>query len=179
MEQLVYFGVFCVLVLVLCIVRPNAGRIFLGIFFLIMAIAVNVVLVLVAPEQFVALGTEGAIVPLYEWSFEHIVAVAPAVFGLLTAAYEIAIGLLLLSHGRLVKWGLIGGIVFLIGITPLGIFTLANPILALAMAYLLTKNFDKSLAEMIRSATHPRSTRAMTPATESHETASEGADRNG
>ncbi|SFN90863.1 hypothetical protein [Mycetocola miduiensis] len=181
MEQLIYFGVFCLLVLALCIVRPNAGRIFLGIFFLIMATAVNVVLVLVAPEQFVALGTQGAIVPSYKWSFEHIVIVAPALFGLLTAAYEIAVGLLLLSHGKYVKWGLIGGIAFLIGITPLGIYTLANPIMALAMAYLLTKNFEKSLAEIVRSATRPRprSARATTSATITDRTSSEGADPHG
>jgi hypothetical protein len=56
-------------------------------------------------------------------------------FGLLAAAYEVAIALLMLSKGRYAKWGLIGGIVFLIGITPLGVWTLANPLLALAMAF--------------------------------------------
>lgn len=152
MERLIYSGVFSVLVLILCVVRPNAGRIFLGIFFLIMAIAVNIVLVFVAPGQFVALGVDGAILPLYQWVFEHIVAAAPPVFGLLAAAYEITVGLLILHKGKSVKWGLIGGIVFLLGITPLGIWTLANPILALAMAYLLTKRFDRSLPEMVRSA---------------------------
>ena len=59
--------------------------------------------------------------------------------GLLAAAYEITIALMMLSKGRYVKWGLLGGIVFLIGITPLGVWTLANPILAVAIAYLLTK----------------------------------------
>ncbi len=55
------------LVLPLCLVRPYAGRIFVGIFFLVMAFAVNVVLVLIAPEQFVALGTDAPIFPPYEW----------------------------------------------------------------------------------------------------------------
>jgi hypothetical protein len=48
-QQLITFAVFSMLVLLLCLVRPGAGRIFLGIFFLVMAIGVNVVLVLVAP----------------------------------------------------------------------------------------------------------------------------------
>jgi hypothetical protein len=39
------------LVLILCVLRPNAERIFLGLFFLVMAIGVNVVLVFVAPDQ--------------------------------------------------------------------------------------------------------------------------------
>ena len=55
------WSVFCALVLLLCLIRPHAGRVFVGVFFLIMAVAVNVVLVLVAPEQFVALGTDTAI----------------------------------------------------------------------------------------------------------------------
>ena len=40
--------------------------------------------------------------------------------------------------------GVIGGIAFLIGITPLGVWTLANPLLALAMALLLGKEYDRS-----------------------------------
>src|SRR5215210_7755643 len=103
------------LVLLLCLVRPGAGRIFLGIFFLVMAIGVNV-----------ALGTDAALIPLYRWFFENVVALVPPLFGLLAAAYEITIALMMLSKGRYVKWGLIGGIVFLIAITPLGIWTLVH-----------------------------------------------------
>jgi hypothetical protein len=38
MPQLIPSAVFSVLVLILCLVKPNAGRIFLGRFFLVMAI---------------------------------------------------------------------------------------------------------------------------------------------
>jgi hypothetical protein len=51
-QQLMTFALFSLLVLLLCLVRPGAGRIFMGIFFLVMAIGVNVVLVLVAPNLF-------------------------------------------------------------------------------------------------------------------------------
>lgn len=135
MQHLITSAVLSLLVLILCVLRPNAGRIFLGLFLLVMPIGVNVVLVFVAPAQFVALGTNDAIVPLYRWFFENVAALAPPLFGLLAAAYEVAIALLMLSKGRCAKWGLIGGIVFLIGITPLGVWTLANPLLALAMAF--------------------------------------------
>ena len=147
---------FCLLVLLLCLVRPYAGRIFVGIFFLIMAVGVNVVLVLVAPDQFVALGTDAPVVSLYRWFFENVVALVPPLFGLLAAGYEITIALMMLSKGRYVKWGLIGGIVFLIAITPLGIWTLGNPIMALALAYLLTKEYDRSFLEMLHLRTRPR-----------------------
>jgi hypothetical protein len=156
MQQLITFAVLSSLVLVLCVLRPNAGRVFLGLYFLVMAIGVNVVLVFVAPDQFVALGTNDAMVPLYRWFFENVVALAPPLFGSLAAAYEVAIALLMLSKGRYVKWGLIGGMAFLIGITPLGVWTLANPILAAEMAYLLTKEHERSFPEMLRLAAHPR-----------------------
>ena len=148
--------VFCLLVLLLCLVRPYAGRIFVGIFFLIMAVGVNVVLVLVAPDQFVALGTDAPVVSLYRWFFESVVALVPPLFGLLAAGYEITIALMMLSKGRYVKWGLTGGIVFLIAITPLGIWTLGNPIMALALAYLLTKEYDRTFLEMLHLRTRPR-----------------------
>jgi hypothetical protein len=155
-QQLITFAVFSLLVLLLCLVRPGAGRIFMGVFFLIMAVGVNVVLVLVAPDQFVALGTTDSLIPLYRWFFENVVALAPPLFGLLAAAYEITIALMMLSRGRYVRWGLIGGILFLIAITPLGVWTLGNPIMALALAYLLTKEYDRSFLEMLHLRTRPR-----------------------
>ena len=156
MEQLVPWSAFCLLILALCLIRPGAGRIFVGLFFLVMAVGVNVVLVLVAPDQFVALGTEDALIPLYRWFFENVVAQVPPLFGLLAAACEIAIALMMLSKGRRVTWGLTGGIAFLLAITPLGVWTLGNPILALALAVLLRKEYTRSLPEMLR----PRRSRA-------------------
>ena len=124
-----------------------------------MALAVNVVLVLVAPEQFVALGTDSPVLPPYEWFFENVVALVPPAFGLLAAAYEIAVALLMLSKGSHAKWGLLGGIAFLLAITPLGVWTLANPILAVALAYLLTKEYERSFPEMLHLTARPRRTR--------------------
>ena len=168
MEQLVIWAVFCLLVLGLCLVRPNAGRVFLGIFFLLMAIGVNVVMVFVDPDSYIGLGA-GSFFPLYRWVFTNLVALAPPLFVLPVAAFEITIALMMLSRRRYVKWGLIGGIVFLIGITPLGVWTLANPVMAAAMAYLLTKEYHRSLPEMLRSALRPRRRRGGGPSATTHE----------
>ena len=65
MEQLIPALAFYLAVLVLRFVWPEMGRVFVGIFFLVTALGVNVVLALVAPEQFVALGTDAPLVPLY------------------------------------------------------------------------------------------------------------------
>jgi hypothetical protein len=170
MQQLIIWAVFCLLVLVLCLIRPNAGRIFLGLFFLIMAIGVNFVMVFVDPNSYIGLGADSYI-PLYRWVFTNLVALAPPLFVLPIAAFEIAIGLLMLSRGRYVKRGLIGGIVFLIGITPLGIWTLANPILALALVFLLRRDYDRSLQEMVRSLLGPRRRREGESAATTHEPA--------
>lgn len=143
MELLVPTLAFYLLVLVLCVVRPGAGRVFVGAFFLVMALGINIVLVFVAPELFVALGTSAPLIPLYSWFFGNVVALTPALFGLSAVAYEVTIALMMLSKGWQVRWGLIGGIVFLIAITPLGVWTLANPILAVAMAYLLSGECDR------------------------------------
>ena len=58
MEQLVSWSIFCLLVLLLCLLRLAAGRAFVGAFFLVMAVGVDVALVLLAPDLFVGLGTD-------------------------------------------------------------------------------------------------------------------------
>lgn len=136
--------------LILCLIRPNVGRVFVGLFFSVMAIGVNVVMVFVDPNSYIGLGAD-SFIPLYRWVFINLVALAPPLFVLPVAAFEIAIALLMLSKGKYVKWGIIGGIVFLIGITPLGVWTLANPVMALALALLLRKEYDRSIVEMLWS----------------------------
>ena len=71
--------------------------------------------------------------------------------GILAAAGETVIGLLILSRGGRVKLGLAGAIIFLLAITPLGIWTLPNPVLAAGLAWLLTKEYPRSLLDLLRS----------------------------
>ncbi|MFB9405652.1 hypothetical protein [Pseudarthrobacter polychromogenes] len=145
MEQLIPWLVFCVAFLVFCFARPNGARIFIGIFFIVMALGVNALLAFVAPEQFVAMGTDDPLIPVYAWVFQNVVAAAPTVVGMLAAAGEIVVGLLVLSHGRKVKVGLLAAIVFLLLVTPLGVWTLPNPLMAVGLARLLTQEFPRSL----------------------------------
>ena len=150
MEQLIPWATFCIAVLVLCLVKPRAGRIFVGIFFIIMAIGVNAVLSVAAPDQFVKLGTDTALLPFYAWAFENFVAPAPQIVGILAAAGETAIGLLVLSGGRRAKLGLLGAITFLIVTTPLGIWTLPNPIFAAGLLRLLPEEYPRNLLQLHR-----------------------------
>lgn len=150
MEQLIPWLIFCVAVSVLCLVRPHAARIFVGIFFIVMGVGVNLVLSFVAPEQFVQLGAGAPLIPLYGWFFENVVAPAPQVIGILAAAGETAVGLLILRGGRSARLGLVGAIIFLIVVTPLGIWTLPNPVLAAGLAWLLTKEHPRNMLHPLR-----------------------------
>ena len=150
MEQLIPWLIFCIAVLGLCYLRPSAARIFVGIFFIIMAIGVNIVLSFAAPDQFVKLGTGAPLIPLYNWFFQTVVAPAPQVIGIAAAVGETAIGLLILSGGKRAKLGLLGAIIFLIIITPLGVWTLPNPIFAAGLALLLKKEHPKNLLQLPR-----------------------------
>ena len=143
-QQTLIWATVCLAALGLCLWRPELGRVILGIFFVVMAIGVNIVLVLVSPDGFIKLGTDAPLIPLYDWFFEHIVAEAPVVFGLLVAAFEIAVGLLMIMGGRRANWGLIGGIVFLRAITPLSPWTLPNPIMAAALGIVLWRRRESS-----------------------------------
>lgn len=153
MTPLLVSTVFMLAVFALCLARPVAGRGFLGAFFLLMGLGVNLGFVLFAPEMFVELGAADPVVPLYTWFFTNVVAAAPALWGLAVVAFEAAVGLLLLLGGAGAKWGVAGAILFLVGITPLGPWTQANPILIVALTTLWFRRSDAApVASLGRSA---------------------------
>jgi hypothetical protein len=137
---------FVLLVLIFAIVKPNAARIFLGLFFLAMAIGVNIITVLIAPQSYIEMG-KNALIPFYRWVFLNVIALNPALFVLPIAAYQITIAILILNKKIYVRVGLIGGIIFLIAIAPLGVESLPNIILAAALGWLLKEDFDRSFLE--------------------------------
>jgi uncharacterized membrane protein YkgB len=152
LQQTLVWTVVCLAALGLCLWRSELGRVVLGVFFIVMAVGVNLVFVLVAPDGFVKLGTNAPLVPFYRWVFEHIVAMAPAVFGLLVATFEITVGVLMIKGGRRANWGLAGGIAFLVAIAPLGPWTLPNLIMAAALGVLLWRRLRRPAATLAKAA---------------------------
>ena len=142
--------IFVLAIVILCVVRPNAGRIFLGFFYLAMAIGVNGFFLLTYAQGYEEY-LSGALLPLYQELTARTVALYPVFYGLLLFVFEVAMGLLLLSKRIYVKIGLLGTTIFLMALAPVS--TLQWPWLGLAAAqiYLLTKEFDRSLVEMLRS----------------------------
>lgn len=143
-------SLFILTVVILCLTKPNAGRIFLGIFFLIMTIGVNGSFTFANPQAYLDYASE-ALIPLYRDVTLAVVELNPVLFGLALMAFEIAVGLLLLHKGRSVKIGLIGTMVFLIGIAPLSYVQIPWLGLIIGEAYLVTKEFDTTFLETIQS----------------------------
>lgn len=140
---------FVLAVVSLCLMKPNAGRIFLGLFFPAMAIGVNGSFTLTNPQGYVDYAS-GALIPFYRDIALAVVELSPVLFGLLLMAFEIAMGLLLLHKHRAVKVGLIGTMVFVAGIAPLSTLQIPWLGLLIGQAYLLTKDFDTTFLETIR-----------------------------
>ena len=143
-------SVFVLAVVALCLSKPNAGRIFLGLFFLAMALGVNGFFTFSNPQGYLDYAGD-ALIPLYRDVALAIVELSPVGFGLLLMAFEIAMGLLLLHKHRSVKYGLIGTMLFLVGIAPLSFLQFPWLGLLIGQAYLLTKDFETSFLEALRA----------------------------
>lgn len=150
-EKMIWSIGFVLAVMILCVWKPNAGRIFLGIFYLIMAIGINLVNAITNPQSTVTMG-EASLLECYRIAFTQVVARAPEVFIVLVALFQITMGLLILSKHKGVKVGLLGTALFLVFITPFGTIQIPWLGIALVQLYLLRKDFDRTLLQIIRSA---------------------------
>ena len=148
MSPMLVSTIFVFAVVVLCFAKPNAGRIFLGLFFLVMALGVNGSFTFGNPQAYVDYA-EGALIPFYRNLVVPVVSISPFLFGLLLMAFEITMGLLLLHKHKSVKIGLIGTMLFLAGMAPLDWLQFPWLGLIVAEAYLFKFNFDRSFIEMI------------------------------
>jgi len=147
-EKIIWSIGFVLVVMILCYLKPNIGRIFLGFFYLIMALGVNTVLAFTNPQSIVKMG-EGSLIEFYRTFFSNVVSLAPIPFILLVAIFEIIMGLLILNKHIKVKLGLIGTTIFLCLITPFGFIQLPWLGIALIQLYLMRKDFDKTFIEII------------------------------
>ena len=134
----IVFTAFCLVALGFALWRPDTGRLVLGLFFIVMAVGVNVVFVLASPDGFVDLDTAAPLLSPW-WVFEHVVAKAPAAFSLLVASYGVAIGLMMMKGGRWGSLGLAGGIVLLLVIAPLGPWMVPSLIMVAALGAILLR----------------------------------------
>ncbi|MFM8320168.1 MAG: hypothetical protein ACKOC5_04560 [Chloroflexota bacterium] len=131
---------FALILLLLALFKPQAGRIVFGVFFLIMAWGVNLPVLLSDPLLFAAAG-ENALLPLYAWFFQTLLPAAPVFFAGLLIALETTIGLLTLSRGRAAQAGLLLGALFCLGITFVGPEEIWMPSVAIAPLLLARRSW--------------------------------------
>jgi hypothetical protein len=143
-------AVFILAVVAVCFWRPNAGRIFLGFFYIAMGLVVHGAFILTNPQSYVDFG-QGALIPIYRELTTTVIALSPVLFGAALLVFETLMGLLLLNKGQYVRLGLIGTTLFILALTPLSTLQFVWLGLVVAQGYLLTKEFDSSFLEMVRS----------------------------
>jgi hypothetical protein len=154
-ERMAIWGVFVVVLTLAILARPRPMRIFVGMFFVLMAVGVHGSTLLTDPSSYLAFAN-GALIPLYRDVAVAIVGVNQVAFGLLMLSFELLIAALILWRGMAVRWGLWAGFVFLLGITPLGVEELPNPILALGLAVLAARDYPKTALSEVQEALRRR-----------------------
>jgi hypothetical protein len=140
--------IFVISIIYLCFVKPNAGRAFLGFFFLAMSLGINGYFTIGNPAAYLDYA-EGALIPLYGQMMTTVVSISPVAFGVLLMIFEITMGLLLLQKKNLVRIGLVGITLFLIGMAPLSWLQLPWLGLIIAIYFLFRKEFNQPIFKMI------------------------------
>lgn len=148
LAPMIVSSIFILAIVILCFARPNAGRIVLGIFFLVMALGVNGSFTFGNPQAYLDYA-EGAMIPLYRDLALRVITISPVAFGVLLMVFEITMGLLILHKQKSVKIGLAGTMLFLAGMAPLSWLQVPWLGLIVAEIYLFRQEFDRSLLEML------------------------------
>jgi len=133
---------FAIILALLAYFRPKIGRIVVGVFFLTMALGVNVPVLLSDPTLFAATG-EKAFLPIYRWFFGEILGTYPVPFVMALILFESSVGLLILSKGKAVKLGLIAASLFCLFLTPVGIEEITSPLLIVSYVFLMRQEFPE------------------------------------
>lgn len=151
---LAVYGLPLVGLLVLSLLKPNAARIAYAIVFVLVGCGINYTVFFAYPGLMQP-WSEIALLPFYRTIMGTWLVPLGGLFFFATATYELAVALLLLSRGKWVKLGLVGGILFFLGITPIMIMTLPSIVGAAGLAFLLTKEYNSSVFDMLRARRHP------------------------
>ncbi|GAA3349550.1 hypothetical protein GCM10020358_72110 [Amorphoplanes nipponensis] len=158
MRGFLVWGAFTVALAAFCFRRPQPARIFIGLFFGAMGLGIHGALIATNPRSYVDFAAH-APWGIYRDIGTSLTEPNPLAFGVFMLAFETITAALILSRGRLVKGGLLAAIVFLVGITPLGLEEIPNLVLAAGLAYLLTQEFPTdawTMRRRRRQSTSPR-----------------------
>jgi hypothetical protein len=151
---IVVYGLPLMGLLVLSLLRPNAGRIAYAILFVLVGCGINFTVSFAYPGLMQP-WSEAALLPFYRTIMATWLAPLGGLFFFATASYELVVALLLLSRGKWVTLGLLGGILFFLGITPIMVMTLPSVLGAAGLALLLRREYNSSMLDLFRAKRHP------------------------
>jgi hypothetical protein len=103
--------------------------------------------VITNPEGYVRFAEE-ALLPFYRQIGRFLTEPNPRTVGIVMLILEVVLAALILGRGRWVKVGILGAILFLVGISPLGFDVMPNLLLAAALVYLMTQDFPRDAFTM-------------------------------
>jgi hypothetical protein len=151
---LAVYGLPLVGLLVLSLLKPNAARIGYALVFVLVGCGINYTVSFAYPDNMQA-WSEVALLPFYRAIMATWLVPLGGFFFFATATYQLAVALLLLSRGKWVKLGLMGGMLFFLLITPIMVMTFPSVIAVAGLAFLLTKEYNSSVLDMLRAKFHP------------------------
>ena len=157
MQGFLIWGAFTVGVAAFCVWRPQPARIFVGLFFCAMGLGIHGAFIFTNPQSYVDFAAD-APWAIYRDIGTSLTEPSPLAFGIFMLTFETITAVLILSRGRLVKGGLLAAILFLIGITPLGLEEVPNLILAAGMGFLLNQDFPTDVWTMLHRHRRPQLT---------------------
>ncbi len=131
---------FTVVLALLVYYKPHAERLVTGVFFLIMALGVNVPILLTDPALYAAAGSK-ALLPVYRWFFTQILGATPVPFIIALILFEVTVGTLILSKGKAVRFGLLGATLFCLFLVPVSIEVITTPLLIVSFVLLMRHEF--------------------------------------
>lgn len=149
---LAVFGVLYAGLFLLSIKSPNIGRVGFGVIFLLGSLVNYMFSYLNNPSSVQGMVTS-PFIPLYKDITSTLFVSIPGLFFFLVATYELTVALLLFSKGNGVKFGLVGGMLFFLGIAPLALWSLSNLIGAAALGFLLTRAsmYTQTVLDLLRT----------------------------
>jgi hypothetical protein len=159
MQGFLIWGAFTIGVAAFCVLKPHPARIFVGLFFGVMGLGIHGALIATNPQSYVDFAADAP------WAIYRDIGMSltepnPLAFGIFMLSFETVTAALILSRGRAVRWGLLAAIVFLLGITPLGLEEVPNVALAAGIAFLLTQEFPTDVWTLLRRHRRPQLTNA-------------------
>lgn len=127
--------------------KYNYLRISLGILYFLTSF-INLYLGMTSPEMIRSLAETALITP-YKYFAENVPIFILRISLIGFFVYQILLSFLLLNRGECVKWGIIGGIIFHVGILPWGTWSWPNLLFVIIYILLLRKEYKKAACEIV------------------------------